>query len=51
MGTSNLMSVTHIAWEFELHALAHKAGHPSAEITDLNYEETIWTMIARALGC
>ena len=50
MGTSNLMSVLHIAWEFELHALAHKAGHPSAGITNLNYEETVWTMIARGLG-
>ena len=47
--TKNLMSVFHISWEFELHVIAYKAGFDSAVRTDLNVEETPWSMIWRAI--
>ncbi len=49
VGTSNLSSVQHISWEFELHAFAYVLGHPAARETNLNYDETLWDMLWRVI--
>ena len=47
---NNLMDTNHIAWEFNLHAIAYYLGFDAAITTDLNIDETLWTMIKRAIG-
>ena len=48
--TDNLMTVSHIAWEFELHVHAYYLGIDSALQTDLDSDETPWSMFKRAMG-
>lgn len=43
----NLMSSVHIAWEFEFHLAAYYVGIENARTTNLNVEETIFSMIKR----
>ncbi|MBQ7789195.1 MAG: hypothetical protein IJ398_06035 [Clostridia bacterium] len=45
--TENLMSVSHIAFEFTIHELGYNLGIENCKITDLNVEETFWTMMWR----
>jgi len=45
----SLMSVEHIRWEFSVHALGHVFGIPSCAQADLDYDETIWTILGRAI--
>ena len=46
----NLMSVDHIRWEFSMHELAYYLGFDAATTTDLNIDETLFSMIRRAFG-
>ena len=48
--SGNLMSKWHIRWEFELHTVAYAMGIENAIVTDLNFEETPWSMFKRAIG-
>lgn len=45
----NLMSVSHIRWEYCLHEMAFYLGFDAAKETNLNVEETPFSMIKRAL--
>ncbi len=45
----NLMSVSHIRWEYCLHEMAFYLGFDAAKKTNLNVEETPFSMIKRAL--
>ena len=44
------MTVNHIWWEYKLHELAYYLGIDNAIITDLNVEETPWSMFTRAIN-
>lgn len=44
------MQREHIRWEFRLYAVAYALGFEAVIITDLNLEETPWTMFRRAIG-
>ena len=46
----NLMTIGHIRWEFQVHELGYWLGIENTFITDLNVEETLWTMIKRFIG-
>ena len=46
----NLMTIWHITWEFELHVAAYHLDFESAIVTDLNSDETPWSMLKRAVG-
>ena len=46
----NLMSCWHITWEFELHAFGYHLGYEAAGVTDLDSDETPWSIFKRAIG-
>lgn len=45
--TEYLMDIKHIRWEYQWHAFAHSFGFDSAKTTDLDIDETRWTMIKK----
>lgn len=51
LGATNIPTIYVImSPEFQLHAVAYALGFEAAIITDLNLEETPWTMFRRAIG-
>ena len=48
--TENLMTVRHITWEFNFHVVAYHLDFESALVTDLDSDETPWSMLKRAMG-
>ena len=48
--TDNLMSHWHICWEFVVHKIGYHFGIENTITTDLNVDESPWTMFLRLFG-
>ena len=47
--TKNLMDINHMRWEFSIHIFGNELNIENCKYTNLNVEETLWSMFERYL--